>query len=209
MTAHVAIGTDIIHMHPAASGRALGEGSLRDFRYFVSNVARLDQGVFLNCGSAVILPEVFLKADRAGAQSWRGLYRPHHGQSGFPPSLPAADQRRLASDGQLRARLLAGRSPRDHDSTARGGDRRCGPVRTLAPNGASSRIPCREERGHDNTKSETVIGFRVFAISWQRVAAFAEASATRRGASSVKAAGRRTRTVHAKIKDSGRSSSVG
>jgi hypothetical protein len=62
VTAHVAIGTDIIHMHPAASGRALGEGSLRDFRYFVSNVARLDQGVFLNCGSAVILPEVFLKA---------------------------------------------------------------------------------------------------------------------------------------------------
>src|SRR5688572_7890442 len=62
VTAHVAIGTDIIHMHPAASGRALGEGSLRDFRYFVSNIARLDQGVFLNCGSAVILPEVFLKA---------------------------------------------------------------------------------------------------------------------------------------------------
>ena len=62
LTVHVAIGTDIIHMHPAASGAALGEGSLRDFRYFVSNVARLEQGVYLNCGSAVILPEVFLKA---------------------------------------------------------------------------------------------------------------------------------------------------
>jgi hypothetical protein len=62
VTVHVAIGTDIIHMHPAASGAALGEGSLRDFRYFVSNVARLDGGVYLNCGSAVILPEVFLKA---------------------------------------------------------------------------------------------------------------------------------------------------
>ena len=62
MTVHVAIGTDIIHMHPAASGAALGEGSLRDFRYFVSNVAHLAGGVFLNCGSAVILPEVFLKA---------------------------------------------------------------------------------------------------------------------------------------------------
>lgn len=62
VTAHVAIGTDIIHMHPAASGAALGEGSLRDFRYFVSNVARLDRGVYLNCGSAVVLPEVFLKA---------------------------------------------------------------------------------------------------------------------------------------------------
>jgi hypothetical protein len=49
-------------MHPAASGAALGDGSLRDFRYFVSNVARLERGVFLNCGSAVVLPEVFLKA---------------------------------------------------------------------------------------------------------------------------------------------------
>jgi len=48
VTVHVAIGTDIIHMHPAASGSALGEGSLRDFRYFVSNVARLEHGVYLN-----------------------------------------------------------------------------------------------------------------------------------------------------------------
>lgn len=62
VTVHVAIGTDIVHMHPAASGRAIGEGSLRDFRYLVSSVARLDQGVYLNCGSAVVLPEVFLKA---------------------------------------------------------------------------------------------------------------------------------------------------
>jgi hypothetical protein len=62
VTVHVAIGTDIIHMHPAASGASLGEGSLRDFRYFVSNVARLERGVYLNCGSAVVLPEVFLKA---------------------------------------------------------------------------------------------------------------------------------------------------
>lgn len=62
VTVHVAIGTDIIHMHPEASGAAIGEGSLRDFRYFASSVARLDHGVYLNCGSAVILPEVFLKA---------------------------------------------------------------------------------------------------------------------------------------------------
>jgi hypothetical protein len=62
LTVHVAIGTDIIHMHPAASGAALGEGSLRDFRFFASNVARLEGGVYLNCGSAVVLPEVFLKA---------------------------------------------------------------------------------------------------------------------------------------------------
>ena len=62
ITVHVALGTDIIHMHPTASGAALGEGSLRDFRYFVANVARLERGVYLNCGSAVVLPEVFLKA---------------------------------------------------------------------------------------------------------------------------------------------------
>jgi len=62
LTVHVAIGTDIIHMHPEASGAAIGATSLRDFRRFVSNVARLAGGAYLNCGSAVILPEVFLKA---------------------------------------------------------------------------------------------------------------------------------------------------
>ena len=62
VTVHVAVGTDIIHMHPDASGAAIGDTSLRDFRYFASSVARLTGGVYLNCGSAVVLPEVFLKA---------------------------------------------------------------------------------------------------------------------------------------------------
>ena len=62
VTVHVAVGTDIIHMHPGASGAAVGDTSLRDFRYFTSCVARLNHGVYLNCGSAVVLPEVFLKA---------------------------------------------------------------------------------------------------------------------------------------------------
>lgn len=62
VTVHVAIGTDIIHMHPAASGAALGEGSLRDFRYLASSVSHLAGGAYVNCGSAVVLPEVFLKA---------------------------------------------------------------------------------------------------------------------------------------------------
>jgi hypothetical protein len=61
-TVHVALGTDIVHMHHLASGAAIGDASLRDFRYFVSSVARLTGGVYLNCGSAVVLPEVFLKA---------------------------------------------------------------------------------------------------------------------------------------------------
>jgi hypothetical protein len=62
VTVHVAVGTDIIHMHPGADGESLGAASLRDFRYFASFVSRLEGGVYLNCGSAVILPEVFLKA---------------------------------------------------------------------------------------------------------------------------------------------------
>ncbi len=62
VTVHVALGTDIIHMHPAASGAAIGDASLRDFRYFTASVAKLEGGVYLNCGSAVVLPEVFLKA---------------------------------------------------------------------------------------------------------------------------------------------------
>jgi hypothetical protein len=73
VTVHVGIGTDIIHMHAAASGAALGEGSLRDFRYFTSIVARLERGVYLNCGSAVVLPEVFLKAVALARNQGRSL----------------------------------------------------------------------------------------------------------------------------------------
>jgi deoxyhypusine synthase len=62
VTSHIAIGTDIIHMHPKADGRALGDCSLRDFRTLTSVVATLRGGVYLNFGSAVVLPEVFLKA---------------------------------------------------------------------------------------------------------------------------------------------------
>jgi hypothetical protein len=62
VTVHVAIGTDIVHMHPSADGAALGETSLRDFRILAEQVGALQGGVFVNLGSAVILPEVFLKA---------------------------------------------------------------------------------------------------------------------------------------------------
>jgi hypothetical protein len=61
VTVHVAIGTDIVHMHPSASGAAIGEASLFDFHRFAARVERLEGGVYLNAGSAVILPEVFLK----------------------------------------------------------------------------------------------------------------------------------------------------
>lgn len=63
VTVHVALGTDTPHMHPAADAAAIGEGSLRDFRLLCAYVAELDEGgVYLNVGSAVVLPEVFLKA---------------------------------------------------------------------------------------------------------------------------------------------------
>ncbi len=61
-TVHVAIGTDIIHMHPECDGAALGSATYRDFRLFASLVSELEGGVFINLGSAVLMPEVFLKA---------------------------------------------------------------------------------------------------------------------------------------------------
>lgn len=62
VTVHVTIGADIIHNHPNVSPPDIGEGSHRDFRLFASLVAGLNGGgVYLNCGSAVTLPEVFLK----------------------------------------------------------------------------------------------------------------------------------------------------
>ena len=61
-TVHVALGTDTIHMHPNVSGKDLGESSHIDFKILASVVSELEGGVWLNIGSAVIMPEVFLKA---------------------------------------------------------------------------------------------------------------------------------------------------
>lgn len=61
VTVHVAVGTDIIHMHPSADGAAIGATSLLDFRRLTAVVAKMEGGVYINIGSAVILPEVFLK----------------------------------------------------------------------------------------------------------------------------------------------------
>src|SRR5437667_446357 len=61
-TVHVALGTDIVHMHPHVCGAALGEASLTDFRILCSLVATLQDGIWFNLGSAVVLPEVFVKA---------------------------------------------------------------------------------------------------------------------------------------------------
>jgi hypothetical protein len=62
VTVHISIGTDIIHQHPTTDGAVLGEASCLDFQKFAAVVAQLEGGVALNIGSAVIMPEVFLKA---------------------------------------------------------------------------------------------------------------------------------------------------
>jgi hypothetical protein len=63
VTVHVAVGTDTPHTHPEADGAAIGRGTHRDFRLFCSLVAEMNEGgVYINLGSAVVLPEVFLKA---------------------------------------------------------------------------------------------------------------------------------------------------
>lgn len=62
VTVHVAIGTDILHMHPGFDPAAAGAASHLDFRRFAAMVATLEHGVYMNVGSAVVLPEVFLKA---------------------------------------------------------------------------------------------------------------------------------------------------
>jgi len=61
-TVHVTIGADIIHMHPDADGAAIGAATMADFHRLASVVAQLSRGVVVNLGSAVVMPEVFLKA---------------------------------------------------------------------------------------------------------------------------------------------------
>ena len=118
-TLHVAIGTDIVHQHPTASGAAIGEASLRDFRILAATVARLGGGgVVINLGSAVIMPEVFLKTLAVARNLGHGVndfttanfdmlqhYRPG-GQRGAP-----------AGPGR-RPGICHYRASRDHDPVA-------------------------------------------------------------------------------------------
>jgi hypothetical protein len=62
ITAHAALGADIVHMHPACDGARVGEAALHDFRHVCRFVHGMDGGVWINVGCAVVLPEVFLKA---------------------------------------------------------------------------------------------------------------------------------------------------
>jgi hypothetical protein len=126
VTVHVAIGTDTPHMHPAADPAAIGSASHRDFRLFAAYVADLNEGgVYLNVGSAVVMPEVFLKAVSAVRNLGHPLagfttanfdflqhYRPRvnvverpHGGAGF--SLPTGSGYAITGHHELMIPLLA------------------------------------------------------------------------------------------------------
>ncbi len=74
LSVHIAIGTDIIHQHPSADGAVLGEATFKDFQLLCNVVSQMDGGgVFVNIGSAVVIPEVFLKAVSIARNLGHGL----------------------------------------------------------------------------------------------------------------------------------------
>lgn len=74
VTVHIAIGTDTIHVHPSADGAVIGKASHMDMMKFTEHVSRLENGVYINLGSAVIMPEVFLKALSASRNMGFAVY---------------------------------------------------------------------------------------------------------------------------------------
>ena len=100
MTVHVAVGTDTPHTHPAADGAAIGSTTHRDFRLFTTIVTGLnDGGVYVNLGSAVVMPEVFLKAVSV-AVIWLSAGEFHYGELRLSAALPPEGQRRGAAAAQ-------------------------------------------------------------------------------------------------------------
>ena len=90
ITVHVAIGTDTPHTHPAATRAAIGEATHHDFRLLCAMVKELNEGgVYLNVGSAVVLPEVFLKAVSAVRNLGNPLAKFYDRELRFSPALPA------------------------------------------------------------------------------------------------------------------------
>ena len=122
-TVHAALGAEIIHQHPAANGAAIGDTSHRDFRRLAGSLPDLhDGGVVLNLGSAVIMPEVFLKALTIARNLHAG--RPANFttvRSRHEAPLPAAHERRAAPDAGQRAWLRDHGAPRTHGAVARVG----------------------------------------------------------------------------------------
>ncbi len=95
VTVHVAIGTDIVHMHPSANGAALGQSTFNDFRVLTAAVQGLSGGVYLNVGSAVLLPEVFLEGIHRGTKPWGGPARFRDRQHGHDRPLPRQREREV------------------------------------------------------------------------------------------------------------------
>ena len=116
VTVHASIGAEIIHQHPTANGAALGETSHRDFRRLAGSLPDLDSGgVVLNLGSAVVLPEVFLKALTIARNLGDGKPdRVPRRRLRHDPALSAENERRRAAD--------AGWGNRTHDHRASRGD---------------------------------------------------------------------------------------
>ena len=112
VTVHVAIGTDTPHTHPRADAAAIGETTHRDFRLLCSLVRGLDNGgVYLNLGSAVVLPEVFLKAVSVVRNLGHPLAGFYDREFRFSTALPAEGERSGAAARPLgRARLRHHRS---------------------------------------------------------------------------------------------------
>ena len=120
-TVHVAIGTDTVHQHPRCDGAALGETSLRDFRILAGTLAESRGAVVLNFGSAVLMPEVFLKAlsvARNLGADLSGLttvnfdqiqhYRPHMNVVERPTRAPGARGYALTGHHEILVPLFAG-----------------------------------------------------------------------------------------------------
>ncbi len=102
VTVHLAIGTDITHIHPSASGESLGKATMHDFKLLCALVEKLEGGVYVNLGSAVILPEVFLESSFRCQESWGVLKQLHDGKSGLHPTLQANTERAEEADRERR-----------------------------------------------------------------------------------------------------------
>jgi hypothetical protein len=114
VTVHVAIGTDIIHMHPSFDGRALGAAAHRDFLAFCALVSELEGGAYISLGSAVLLPEIFSQGRRRLPQPRTSAAALHDREYGLCAALPAKHQRSAPPHPGRRQGLCPDRPSRDH-----------------------------------------------------------------------------------------------
>ncbi len=118
ITVHVALGSDVIHQHPSADGAALGATSHRDFKRLAASLSNLDDGgVVINLGSAVILPEVFVKALSVARNLDQGRpSRVRRRRLRHATALPSSGERGRTTDPAVGYRDADHRTPRNHVS---------------------------------------------------------------------------------------------